>query len=72
MINYIKKLYNDWLTFRMIRNNLNVLDPIKNEELIRYIVNRYSEDNEEAINSLLLNSLTRELVRDNISPDHYR
>jgi len=72
MINYIKKLLNDWQTFRMIRNNLDVLEPIKNEELIRYIVNRYSEENEEAINSLLLASLTRELIRDNISPEKYR
>ena len=56
----------------MIRKNLNVLDPSKNEELIRYIVNRYSEENEDNINALLTNQLTKELVRNNITPEKYR
>lgn len=56
----------------MIRKNLNVLDPMKNEELIRYLVNRYSEENEDNINALLTNQLTKELVRNNISSETYR
>lgn len=55
----------------MIRKNLNVLDPMKNEELIRYLVNRYSEENEDNINALLSNQLTKELVRNNISSEKY-
>lgn len=68
----IKSLYNDWIVFRMIRKNLNVLDPMKNTDLISYIVNRYSEENEKNINDLLLHQLTRELVKDNITPEKYR
>lgn len=55
----------------MIRKNLDVLDPKQNEDEIRYIVNRYSEDKEHTINSLLLHSLTRELVRWQVSPEMY-
>lgn len=72
MINYIKRLIVDWKTFRMIRNKLDVLDPIDNQDIIRYIVNRYSEKDEQNINSLLLHSLMRELVKDNINSDAYR
>lgn len=72
MIKYLKDLYKDWETFRMIRKNLSVLDPIKNEDLIRYIVNRYSEENEKNISDLLLASLTKELVKDNVTPEKYR
>ena len=72
MINYIKRLISDWTTFRMIRSNLDVLDPIDNQDLIRYIVNRYSEKDESSINSLLCSSLARELVRGDISPEKYR
>lgn len=71
MIKYIIDAYNDWIKFRMIRKNLNVLDPMKNEELIRYLVNRYSEENEDNINALLSNQLTKELVRNNISSEKY-
>lgn len=71
MINYIKKLYSDWHIFRMIRKNLDVLDPIENQDLIRYIVNRYSEKDEQKINELMCHSLTRELVQWNISPELY-
>ena len=63
MINYIKKLYSDWIILRTIRRNLDVLDPIENQELIRYVVNRYSEKDEKSINDLMCNSLTRELVQ---------
>lgn len=72
MINYIKKLYSDWIILRTIRRNLDVLDPIENQELIRYVVNRYSEKDEKSINDLMCNSLTRELVQWNISPEQYR
>ena len=44
MINYIKNLFWQWRTLRMIRKNLNVLDPIENQDIIQYIVNRYSEE----------------------------
>lgn len=72
MINYIKRVFEDWKIFRMIRKNLDVLDPIKNEDLISYIVNRYNEDKEDSINALMLHNLTKELVKDNITPEKYR
>lgn len=56
----------------MIRKNLNVLDPIKNEDLIKYLVNRYTEENEDSINALLATQLTKELVRNDITPEKYR
>ncbi len=56
----------------MIRNNLNVLDPTKNEDLIRYIVNRYKEEDENSINALMLHNLTRELVKWNVTSEKYR
>ena len=72
MIKYFKDLYYDWIQYRMIRRNLNVLDPKKNEDLIKYLVNRYKEEDEDKIISLMLHNLTNELVRDNINPDNYR
>lgn len=72
MINYIKNLLKDWETFRKIRRNLNVLDPIENQDLIKYIVNRYSEKDENSINDVMAHSLTRELVQWNVSPELYR
>ena len=72
MINYIKKLYSDWTTLRMIRQKLDLLDPIENQELIRYIVNRYSEKDEKEINDILCFSLAKELIRGEISPEKYR
>ena len=56
----------------MIRRNLDVLDPIENQDLIRYVVNRYSEKDEKDINDLMCHSLVRELVQWNISPEQYR
>ena len=55
----------------MIRRNLDVLEPKDNEKLIAYIVNKYSEENENSINSLLSYTLSKELVRGNISPEMY-
>lgn len=72
MIKYLIDTYNDWIQFRMIRKNLNVLDPIKNEDLIKYLVNRYTEENEDSINALLATQLTKELVRNDITPEKYR
>lgn len=72
MIKWIRDIVEDWNTLRMIRKNLSVLDPIKNQDLISYIVNRYSEENEKNINDLLLHSLTKELVKDNLTSEKYR
>lgn len=72
MIKWIRDIVEDWNTLRMIRKNLSVLDPIKNQDLISYIVNRYSEENEKSINDLLLHSLTKELVKDNLTSEKYR
>ncbi len=63
MINYIKNLFWQWRTLRMIRKNLNVLDPIENQDTIQYIVNRYSEKDEQKINDLMCHTLTRELIQ---------
>ena len=71
MIQFIRRFIDDFRITRMIRKNLDVLDPKQNEDEIRYIVNRYSEDKEHTINSLLLHSLTRELVRWQVSPEMY-
>lgn len=72
MIRYLKQLKEDWEDFRRIRTKFDVLNPLENEDLIRYIVNRYSEKNEEELNSILLHSLAKDLVKNTITPEIYR
>lgn len=72
MINYIKQLYFDWIAFRLIRNNFDVLDPTEHRDLLTYLVNRYNETDETSIGNLMLHELMKELVKWNISQEFYR